>query len=84
MSLGSRQKWEIRTVEDFLKLEPKSRAVCLREFAQWCVLHDLIDDLNDTIKTVGAGVRSPRDVFHWIEDDKGEITFTIKTPGSTP
>ena len=64
---------EIRTVEDFFKIPANRRDLCLAEFLMWMMMCEL-GDATGMLKSV-------RDVFKWIDDDKGRAHVHIKAGG---
>lgn len=74
----------IRTVEDFLALPPDRRAVALREFAEWCRIHDEAGPVAAALTELGLRLTTTRDVFEWIDDDKGMIHSTVNFSSPMP
>lgn len=61
---------EIRTVADFYKVPKERRSLCLSEFLIWMTVCEVTDAMGLS--------KSVRDVFKWIDDDKGEMHVNIK------
>lgn len=65
--------YEIRTVDDFFKVPPDRRDVCLKEFAAWMAVSDFMIAL---VEETGTRLERP-DLFEWIDDEKGEVSISI-------
>ena len=74
----SGKTYEIRTVADFLEIPAGRRELCIVEFVQWCAL---MEGGADIAKMMGVAKIEigPRDVYRWIDDDKGIAHMKLKT-----
>jgi hypothetical protein len=75
------QRFEIRTVADFLTVPEDRRFVCLREFHAWLTMGEGIAALLGIAgDTLGASVNAvfKSDVFVWIDDGKATAHASIE------
>jgi hypothetical protein len=70
------ERYEIRTVADFLLVPESKRALCLREFGTWLKVHDPLVALLG-----GPDVVKMRPVYTWIDDGKREMSITLHAKG---
>jgi hypothetical protein len=66
-------RYEIRTVADFVALPPEKIGAFLTDFAEWLKVVHVAKGLKDA----GLVLKSPLDVFSWIDDGKHEMTLTV-------
>lgn len=72
------QTYEIRTVQDFLKVPDHRRDDCLQEFASWLAIRELT-----AAALLASGLRADQfrlkgaDVFAWIDDGKRTATIRV-------
>lgn len=67
-------RYEIRTLADFIAVPSDKREHCLRDFAAWCECIELAKTLGEI---VGGGVIPDTSVFAWIDDGKSDAHVTI-------
>lgn len=66
-------EYRIETVRDFLTIPADRRRIALHEFLSWLEFTEKADILLGAVRqTLGADIKSP-DVFHWVDDDLGEV-----------
>jgi hypothetical protein len=77
------KRYEIEKIEDFLKVPPERRALCLAEFQTFLSIMDKVDELR---RQLVAGLGIPAEAltfdgrFTWIDDDKGEAVVKVSMP----
>jgi hypothetical protein len=72
----SAPEYELRTVQDFLKVPEDRRALCLHEFGQWLEMAARVELLRGLLDAAGAKLTNdPFEAFCWVDDDKGEARF---------
>lgn len=69
--------YEIRTVEDFMLVPAHRRALCLKEFDEYLDMLDSVKALNAMLGHDVVTVENS-DTFHWIDDDKRQMTATFR------
>lgn len=60
-------KYEIKSVADFIKVPDEKLSECLRDFASWCDFHREMRDLLD-------GIEMHEETFIWVDDGKPGIS----------
>lgn len=68
-------EYEIRTLEDFLKVPADRLPECLRDFGDWLALARRKGEV-DKILTEAVGVETDlaMDFFHWIDDGQRGVS----------
>lgn len=85
--MSEAQRYEIRTVLDFLKVPPERRADCLEEFAVFLEVAEASVNLMDAV-AIRAGVSGAlrttiKDTYLWIDDGRRDIHANINV-AATP
>lgn len=69
--------YTIRTPKDFLRVPEDRLPECLQEFGLWLAVGRACEGLLGDIPIAN----DPFETFVWIDDGKGEVTFTVSTSG---
>lgn len=69
----SEQRYEIRTVADFLKVPEARWEACLKDFRCWLEVLRAVQPFQEA----GIGVRMNAEFFGWIDDDKHDAVVNI-------
>ena len=77
-------RYEIKTVADFLSVPAEKRAECLADFSQWLSIvdeHKEIESLLDQIAGTDGAFSTMTDRFIWIDDSKRCVSGIKFTTG---
>lgn len=69
-------RYEIRTLEDFVNIPAEKRDHCLHDFGLWC---DVMEQANKTLKHAFGGVVKPQmETFIWLDDGKHDMNVRVE------
>lgn len=71
-------RYEIRTLADFIAIPSEKREHCLHDFALWC---DVIERAVGLEQAFGGVVKAQTDTFVWLDDGKHDMNVRIDFKG---
>ena len=72
--MSERQRYELRSVADFLSVPEDKRAHCLADFRLWLVM---VGEMAAHFRDV-PGIKVPLDRFTWLDDGKHDAHIHVE------